>query len=96
MQKTIKTSNKNARKYVMSMLPFKGNNTFGEIIGEGYVVYSYGTHWILYLWDGVQWYGSEEKFSVSTSKHSSQLRPLVSHIEYVTQDYLKKIKNSLR
>ena len=42
-----------------------------------YVVYSYGTHWPLYIYDynTQQWYGNSDKCSVATSKHYSRLNP---------------------
>ncbi len=42
-----------------------------------YVVYSYGYHFPMYIYDrqaGI-WIGNEDRYSMSTSKHQSQCRP---------------------
>lgn len=72
-----RTTNRQARRYVERRQPFRGSNCFGERVGDGYVVYSYGRHWPLYIWlpDG-GWYENSSSYSVSTSRHRSQLRPL--------------------
>jgi hypothetical protein len=89
----IKITNKKAKYYVTNQVSFKGNNTFGEVLNENlYVVYSYSKNWILYLHDGFDWYGCNEKYSATTSKHSSQLRPDVISIQYKTQQELQNIK----
>lgn len=48
-----------------------------------YVVYSYGFHWPLFIYepgeeqsDDGAWYENAERYSVTTSKHHSQLHPL--------------------
>lgn len=83
----MRTSNKKASQYVAQKIAFKGNNTFGRIEGsiqEGnlcYKVYSYGTHFPIYAFkynpDGETggWYKNKDKYSISTSKHQSQLHP---------------------
>jgi len=42
-----------------------------------YVVFSYGLHWPLFVYDYSkdQWYGNSDKYSVTTSKHYSKLNP---------------------
>ena len=42
-----------------------------------YVIYSYGTHWPLYIYDynTQQWYGNSDKYTRTTSKHYSKLNP---------------------
>lgn len=72
----MKVSNSSARTFVQSKLPFKGNNTFGETRGSVYVVFSYGHHWPLFAYVDGTWYENQERYSVSTSKHRSQLHPL--------------------
>jgi len=83
-----KTSNKNARTYVQSFKPFKGSNTFGITIGngDGYAVYSYGTHFPLFVYLNGQWFENGERYSVSTSKHRSQLHPLAETQKVSTSD----------
>jgi len=38
-------------------------------------VYSYGKHWPLFIWENGVWYENEDRASVSTSKHRTQLHP---------------------
>jgi len=44
-----------------------------------YVVYSYGTHWPLFVFDTVDrvWYENSDKYSTSTSKQRGQAHPHV-------------------
>ena len=78
----MKVANKNASQYVDELKVFEGSNTFAEnkvsFDGEGlYVVYSYGYHFPMYIYDrqaGI-WVGNEDRYSMSTSKHQSQCRP---------------------
>tara|TARA_R110002012_G_scaffold44746_1_gene119529 strand:+ start:56 stop:418 length:363 start_codon:yes stop_codon:yes gene_type:complete len=78
----MKVANKNASKYVDELKVFEGSNTFAEnkvsFDDEGlYVVYSYGYHFPMYIYDrqaGI-WVGNEDRYSMSTSKHQSQCRP---------------------
>ena len=82
----MRTSNCKARTFVQSRLPFKGNNTFAENLNGAYVVFSYGKHWPLFACIDGTWYENEGRYSVSTSKHRSQLHPLeetekVSNVE---------------
>ncbi len=76
----MKTSNSRAKQLVNELKAFKGNNTFAEDNHTVYVVYSYGYHFPLYVYDKVLsvWYENTDKYSVTTSKHKSQLRPSVA------------------
>ena len=42
-----------------------------------YVVFSYGLHWPLFIYDYAkkQWYGNSDKCSATTSRHYSKLNP---------------------
>ena len=44
-----------------------------------YIVYSYGYHFPMWLYDRqtAQWFGNADKYSRTTSKHQSQTRPNV-------------------
>lgn len=80
----MKTSNRAAGALVSRQVVFRGSNTYSERNGVQYVVYSYGIHFPLYLWvndtmggttpEGV-WYENRERYSSSTTRHRSQLRP---------------------
>ena len=86
----VRTSNKEARYYVNSLTEFQGANTFGEYVGEHFVVYSYGKHFPMYANINGVWYGNSSKYSVSTSKQQTQLKPSCEVREYMTTEELKK------
>lgn len=79
----MRVSNNKARQYVEKLEEFQGSNTFGKwhSWNEGerklYVVYSYGHHFPMYIYDEEQnkWVGNKDRFSQSTTRHQSQLRP---------------------
>ena len=77
----MKVANKNARQYVDELKVFEGSNTFAEnkvqYEDKLYVVFSYGYHFPMYIYDyqaGI-WIGSRDKYSVSTTRHQSQCAP---------------------
>jgi hypothetical protein len=81
--KSVRTSNSNCRTHVQSRKPFTGNNLFAVYL-EGrqdlnltprYVVYSYGTHWPLFIHQDGVWFENQDRYSVSTSKQKSQAHP---------------------
>jgi len=86
----MRTSNSNARAQVQSRLTFKGNNTFGEWIGEVYCVFSYGRHWPLFVYVDGTWYENSGRYSSTTSKHRSQLHPL-EDTEKVTPEEIRQL-----
>lgn len=82
----MKITNRDARKFVQQRLPFQGNNLFAQVHTRNsedgtngpdtwYVVYSYGTHWPLFIWVNGTWFENEDRFSVTTSKHRTQIHP---------------------
>ena len=77
----MKVANKNARQYVDELKVFEGSNTFAEnkvqYDDKLYVVFSYGYHFPMYIYDyqAGMWIGNEDRYSMSTSKHQSQCRP---------------------
>lgn len=78
--KPVRTSGWKARQFAQQRIPFTNSN--GQLFGRWetpslYVVYSYGQHWPLFVWDGTEWYENEDKCSRTTSKHRSQTAPLV-------------------
>ena len=69
-------TNRRAGDYVGQCTPFKGSNLYGEALPlGGFVVYSYGPHWPLYIYDGCTWYENASRITPSTSRHRSQARP---------------------
>jgi hypothetical protein len=91
---TTYSSNKEADQYTTSREPFKGSNTWGEWLTENlYAVFSYGRHFPIYAWDeelGV-WFGNQDKYSRSTTRHQSQLRPRTDRIEYIDTQNIKNL-----
>jgi hypothetical protein len=72
-----KIENRDAREYVENKIPFIGNNLSGITMSNGdYLVSSYGYYPIYYYSKREnKFYGSKDKFSVTTAKHLSQARP---------------------
>ena len=62
--------------------------------GVLYVVYSYGDHFPMWLYDSQinQWFGNEDRYSRTTSKQQSQTRPDVEMTMWST-DTLRRIVN---
>jgi hypothetical protein len=74
----MKISNTEAAVYVAGRLPFQGNNLFANTIRQLYVVYSWGHHFPIYVYDPTicKWYGNTDKFSQSTSRHQTLAMPV--------------------
>jgi len=76
-----KVTNIMARPRVQNKESFQGSNLFGQWMTKRdqpysrYVVYSYGYHWPLFVYENGVWYENADKFSVTTSKHRSQVHP---------------------
>ena len=75
-EKPPRVTNKDARKYVQQRKPFQGNSTYGTYKEDRYVVYSYGEHWPLFVYDDGRWFANSDRYSHSTTKHRTQLHPL--------------------
>lgn len=77
-----RVANKYARAMVQNLEPFTGSNTYAvkfiatDMSEPRYVVYSYGRHWPLFIYENGKWYENADKYSVSTSKQHGQLHPL--------------------
>jgi len=90
--KAVKTSNTKCRALVQARKPFHANNLFGDYL-EGredlnltprYVVYSYGTHFPLFInQDGI-WFENQDRYSPTTSKHKSQAHPHTNTVPMTT------------
>jgi len=79
----MKTSNIKCRQFVNNCESFRGSNLSGVKITDSlYVVYSYGW-WPIWAKINNQWYGHKEKYSPTTSKHTSQSWPDSQNIHYV-------------
>lgn len=87
-------ANRVAHEYVSRREPFQGSNLFGETLpGGAYVVYSYGYHWPLFVYDGTRWWRNEDKYSPTTSKHSGQACP---RHEYMNRADRQSLLNHVR
>jgi hypothetical protein len=71
-----------SRPYVQQKQEFKNSN--GQLYAEWhngdnprYVVYSYGSHWPLFVYvpSANTWFENKEKFGPTTSKHRTQTHP---------------------
>lgn len=85
-----RTSNKGCGKYVAERIPFQGSNLFAIHKSDSlYVVYSYGHHFPMYIYDKEvgQWFANKDKYSPSTTRQQSQARPHgVTVIHYLNTD----------
>ncbi len=90
--KQIKTTNAKASYWVGLCRPFKANNLEGIEIGNKYVVLSYGWY-PLYIHKEGKWYANLDKYSVSTSKQSTQAHPRVPCIE-LTFDEMRALMSA--
>jgi len=91
----MKIANRDARPYVQRRKDFKGSNIFSLRYstaqdGEWYVVCSYGRHFPMWIYTHGQWFGNSDKYSVSTSKHQSQTRPVSdgTQIHWLDTDHM--------
>jgi hypothetical protein len=94
----IKISNREARQYVTDKLEFKASNTYGQWESDNiYCVYSFGSHWIMYMYIKHldRWVGCEEKRSITTSKQTTQLHPNAEIYEWFLQKDIKELKYKL-
>jgi hypothetical protein len=86
MKKRI--TNREAGQCVNSMVEFETNNqtiyAYWNDDSEQYVVYSYGHHWPMYIYDAQSqcWYENESTYSRTTSKHRNYARPSAPTIKY--------------
>jgi hypothetical protein len=58
---------------------FRNNNktVWSEAQGPLYIVYSYGDHFPIYVYDHAagMWFGNDDKYSPTTSRHQTYARP---------------------
>ena len=92
----MRVANRDCRNHVIELEPFEGSNLFAEKHQNYYVVYSYGYHFPMYMYDRVnaRWFENSGKYSRTTSKHQSQAHPCVS-TEKVDTKELKRLINYL-
>ena len=72
----MRTSNRNSAQFAHQLQNFTANNLHGINEGAYYVVYSYGWYPLFaYHYETQTWYENDTKYSVSTSKQKTQVRP---------------------
>lgn len=90
----MKLTNRQCSKYARNHQPFKNSNgtMFGEWINDiYYVVYSYGYHWPLTVYDARNgmYYVNASRYGVTTSKHAGLVNPIpASNVLYTNTDEL--------
>ena len=103
-KKRVLKAHYEAAHYARERIPFRSNivprhvsRQGARIFGEWkqadlYVVYSYGYHWPMYVWDDVerQWYGLDGKYSRSTTSHAGHACPApAQQIKWVDENTMK-------
>jgi hypothetical protein len=77
--KAVRTTTRQASRYVKVTMPFKNSNAqlYGEWRNEMYVVYSYGQHFPIYIFEPTtrRWFANEDKYSRTTTTHQSCAHP---------------------
>lgn len=103
----MKIANKDARKFVQQRVPFQGSNMFAEYFcpypegssegQHGYVVYSYGKHFPMYiclhLGGRDVWFANEDKFSRTTTRRQAQARPIGdgSQMHWLSTEWMRRL-----
>lgn len=77
--KTPRVANKSARLFVQQRMPFRGSNTRGLQLHGGYVALSY--HAPIFIYAAGMWFSNQQRYSVTTSRHMSQLHPLAETVD---------------
>lgn len=88
-----KIPNHKAREFVQLKAPFRGSNLYADNVSNSYVVYSYGEHHPLYVYNFThqQWYANTDKYSRTTTKHAGQAHPHDPNMLYGTTMILDRI-----
>lgn len=90
-----RVANKDMSGQVTYRNDFENNNqtAWGKHVDDLYVVYSYGFHFPMYIYDykAEQWFGNEDKYSSTTSRHQSYARPRNVEITYLDTEMMRRI-----
>lgn len=94
-----RVANAKCRPYVEQREPFKGSNIFGvyslmDADNEVYTVYSYDTHFPMFVYANDMWFENEDKYSRSTSKHMSQARPMGVRPILLSTRWMQRLANN--
>ena len=97
-RKGKRTTNVDAWKYAISLMPFEGSNLRGSWIGDAYVITSYSWYPV-YIYKNNRWYQVTQPYSSSTGRHMRRVNPvnydenLNSKIFWLTPDEMRMILN---
>ena len=93
-----RVNNRDMHIQVTNCNTFENNNDTAWGVHEGnlYIVYSYGSHFPMYIYDykTEQWYGNGDKYSSTTSRHQNYARPRNVEITYFDTSMMKAIVNA--
>lgn len=96
----MRVSNNKARDKVNGLYEFQGSNTFAKWSSmaednQVYIVYSYGHHFPMYIYDAKEkkWVGNKDKYSQSTTRHQSLLRPSGNIELWLSTDDMHQVIN---
>jgi hypothetical protein len=95
----VKTSNKKNKYFVTEQQDFEGRNTYALWESDNiYCVYSFGSHWIMYMYikNLDRWVGCGEKRSKTTTKQTTQFKPNAEIYEWFLQKDIQELKNKLK
>lgn len=88
-------THRNMSEYTTDQTQFTTSTetVFTKDIGNLYVVYSYGEHFPMYVYDRfVQlWFANYDKYSPTTSKHQTMARPDVDDINSLSTEELSML-----
>lgn len=91
----MRIANQDGREYVKRRQIFRGSHTFSEEKNGVYAVYSYGYHFPMYAWIKGVWFANKDKYSQSTSRQQSQMRPWsVPELIYLNTKELQNLINN--
>ena len=92
-----RVNNSDMRRLVRQLEPFENNNqtVYARWFStpHRYVVFSYGNHFPMYVWDDETscWYGNKDKYSTTTSRHQGQCHPGSSNIVWMDTHDLRNV-----
>lgn len=85
-------ANRDVRSKVEKRQLFSNTNQtiYAKRKDDLYVVYSYGDHFPLYVYDAIvsQWFGNDTKSTPTTQRHKTLTRPDNVEITWASTDYL--------
>ena len=92
MNHVYKTTNSKSYRYTTMKKQFKANNMFAQWTNGVYVVYSYGKHFPMYIYNPIEqiWYENKDKYSQSTSKQQNQARPTGADTVLISTDAMQR------